>query len=84
MLMHSFEDWLIGAASVAAVAGVMGAHLLTTPVVSEAIASEPVQAQYTITVTAKRLPAICKTVARATTAECTNRGETTETFTARN
>ncbi len=83
MLMQSFEDWLIGAASVAAVAGVMGAHLLTTPVVSEAIAAEPVQAQYTITVTAKRLPAICNTGAGRTAAECTNAGEATETFDAR-
>lgn len=83
MLMQSFEDWLIGAASVVAVAGVMGAHLLTTPVVNEAVAAEPVQAQYTITVTAKRLPAICKTLAHAKSAECTTAGETTETFVAR-
>ncbi len=83
MLMQSFEDWLIGAASVAAVAGVCGTHLLTTPVVSEAVAAEPVVAAYTITVTAKRLPAICKTAAAASAAECANAGVATEAFVAR-
>ena len=83
MLMQSFEDWLIGAASAVAVAGVMGAHLLATPVVSEAVASEPEVAAYTITVTAKRLPAVCKTAAGAASAECQNAGVTTETFRAR-
>lgn len=73
MLMQSFEDWLIGAASAAAVVGTFAAHALTTPIVSDAVAAEKIEADYTITVTAKRLPAICKTDASAPV--CATAGE---------
>ncbi|MFM9863216.1 MAG: hypothetical protein ACKVRO_06380 [Micropepsaceae bacterium] len=81
--MQSFEDWLIGAASAVAVAGVMGAHLLAQPVVSDAVAAEPVVAAYTITVTAKRLAPVCKTAAGAAMVECQGAGAVTETLRAR-
>lgn len=80
MLMQSFEDWLIGAASAVAVAGVFAAHALTTPLVSDAIAAEKIGPDYRITVTAKRLPAICKS--DATAAVCATAGEAEETLTA--
>lgn len=83
MMMQSFEDWLIGVASVAAVAGVFGAHMLTTPLASEAIAAEPVVPAYSFVVTGKRKPAICKTEAGAKAAECRSTGETTVEITAR-
>jgi Flp pilus assembly protein CpaB len=78
MIMQSFEDWLIGAASVLAVAGTLGAHLLTQPVISDAIAAEPIAPAYTIVVTGKRLPAICKT--DPTASECANSGATRVEF----
>lgn len=81
MIMQSFEDWLIGAASAVAVAGVFAAHALTTPIVSDAVAAEKVSADYTITVTAKRKPAICKTDASAPA--CADAGVATEEFVAR-
>jgi hypothetical protein len=81
MLMQSFEDWLIGAASAVAVAGTFAAHALTTPIVSDAVAAEKIEADYTITVTAKRLPAICKTDASAPV--CATAGAAEETFAAR-
>lgn len=76
MLMQSFEDWLIGAASVAAVAVTVGAHVLAQPIAGTAIAAERVQPAYSITVTGKRLPAICKTEAGLTAEVCQHRGET--------
>lgn len=81
MMMQSFEDWLIGAASAVAVAGVFAVHALTTPIVSDAVAAEKVSADYTITVTAKRQPAICKT--DKTAAVCADAGLASETFVAR-
>ena len=81
MIMQSFEDWLIGAASVLAVAGTLGVHLLSQPVVSDAVAAEKVQPAYSIVVTGKRMPAICKTEAGATAAECADRGATRVEFT---
>lgn len=76
MNSQSFEDWLIGAASAVAVGAVFGAHLLSMPIASEAIAAEADTPAYTITVTAKRLPAHCKTDASA--AGCTR--QVTETM----
>jgi len=81
MLMQSFEDWLIGTASAVAVVGTFAAHALTTPIVSDAVAAEKVAPDYTITVTAKRLPAICKM--DATAAVCATAGQATEAFSAR-
>jgi hypothetical protein len=79
MNSQSFEDWLIGAASAVAVGAVFGAHLLSMPIASEAIAAEAAPA-YTITVTAKRLPAHCKSDAAA--AGCAQ--QITETMRANN
>ena len=76
MLMQSFEDWLIGAASVAAVAVTVGAHVLAQPIAGTAVAAERVEPAYQIVVTGKRLPAICKTAAGITAFECQHRGET--------
>ena len=81
MLMQSFEDWLIGAASAVAVVGTFAAHALTTPIVSDAIAADKVAPDYTITVTAKRKPAICKTDPNA--AVCATAGVAREAFSAR-
>jgi Flp pilus assembly protein CpaB len=81
MSMQSFEDWLIGAASAAAVAGVFAAHALTTPIVSDAVAAEKIAPDYRITVTAKRLPAICKT--DRTAAVCADAGLAEETLSVR-
>jgi hypothetical protein len=80
MIMQSFEDWLIGTASAVAVVGTFAAHALTTPIVSDAIAADEIAPDYTITVTAKRLPAICKT--DKTAAVCVV-GGATEAFSAR-
>jgi hypothetical protein len=80
MIMQSFEDWLIGTASAVAVVGTFAAHALTTPMVSDAIAADEIAPDYTITVTAKRLPAICKTDKAA--AVCVT-GGATETLSAR-
>lgn len=76
MLMQSFEDWLIGAASVVAVAGTIGAHVLSQPIAGTAIAAEHIEPAYQIVVTGKRLPAICKTEAGITAVVCQHRGET--------
>lgn len=65
MNTQNFEDWLIGTASAVAVAAVFGAHILSMPITSEAIAAEAATPAYTITVTAKRLPAHCKSDAAA-------------------
>jgi hypothetical protein len=76
MTTQNFEDWLIGMASAVAVAAVFGAHLLSMPIAGEAIASEADTPDYTITITAKRLPGHCK--ADASAAGCTR--EVTETM----
>ena len=81
MIMQSFEDWLIGAASAVAVVGTLAAHALTTPIVSDAVAAEEAAPAYTITITAKRRPEICRT--DATAAVCATGGEVTETLVAR-
>lgn len=62
---QGFEERVFGAIAVFAIAGALGFQLLTTPLVSEAKAVEPDRADYTMTVTAKRLPAICKTTPAA-------------------
>jgi len=50
----------MGFSLVAATAGTLAAHALATPITSEAVASAIDKPQYTLTVTAKRLPAECK------------------------
>lgn len=65
MNSHNFEDWLIGTASAVAVAVVLGAHLLSLPIAGDAIAAEADRPAYTLTITAKRQPAHCKTNAQA-------------------
>jgi hypothetical protein len=83
MTTQNFEDWLIGASAAIAVTATLGVQLIaTTPLASTANAAEAAPA-YTLTITAQRLPAACKTQATKNSAYCAQFGVTHEEMTAR-
>jgi hypothetical protein len=83
MNTQSFEDWLIGATAAVAVAVTLGAHVVTMPIAATANAAEYVTPAYTLTITAQRLPAACKSVATKRTVACQAYGAATEVMTVR-
>ena len=80
MTNQGFEEWLLGTAAAAAVAITLGAQVLTTPIAASANAAEAAKPGYSLTVTAHRLPAACKTAATRNSAACSAFGEATETM----